>query len=64
MAAADELQNTPAISRSSYIHPAIIDLAKEGTAHDSLRKAIATPPTTRGLLADERRLVRFLELVE
>ena len=62
-AAAEELQNTPTISRDSYIHPAVIDLAKEGdAARRRLEKALAKPATTNGLLADEKRLVRYLDL--
>ena len=62
-AAAEELQNTPAISRDSYIHPAVIDLAKDDdAARRRLEKALASPSGRSGLLADERRLVRYLDL--
>jgi len=62
-AAAEELQNTPTISRTSYIHPAVIDLAKEEDgARRHIDRALASPANRSGLLADERRLVRFLEL--
>lgn len=58
-ASADVLHNTPAISRTSYIHPSIIDLA--GKQH-SLEELVFTPlvEPLRGLRADENRLLDFL----
>ena len=54
-AAAEVLHNTPAISRSSYIHPAIIALsAKDETLGESDAKPL------RGLRADENRMLDFL----
>lgn len=58
-AAAEVLHNTPAIARSSYIHPDIIALAD---APEPLRVALHRPPrSTSGLRAEEERLLRFLE---
>ena len=58
-AAAEILHNTPAIARTSYIHPDIIALAE---APDSLRRAMRRPPLAlAGLRAEEERLLRFLE---
>ncbi|RUM27143.1 DNA topoisomerase IB [Rhizobium vallis] len=54
-AAAEALHNTPAISRSSYIHPAIIALA--GNDHP-LPEDCSEP--LRGLRAEENRLLDFL----
>ncbi|EGE61054.1 putative DNA topoisomerase I protein [Rhizobium etli CNPAF512] len=54
-AAAEALHNTPAISRSSYIHPAIIALA--GNDH-ALIEGGNEP--LRGLRAEENRLLDFL----
>ncbi|MEI1248270.1 DNA topoisomerase IB [Rhizobium aouanii] len=54
-AAAEALHNTPAISRSSYIHPAIIALA--GNDHP-LIETVNEP--LRGLRAEENRLLDFL----
>ena len=63
-AAADELQNTPTISRTSYIHPAVIDLAKDDDgARRALDKALKTPSTRTGLLADEQRLEAYLKTI-
>ncbi|TAU37657.1 DNA topoisomerase IB [Rhizobium leguminosarum] len=53
-AAAEALHNTPAISRSSYIHPAIIALA--GNDHP----LITGSEPLRGLRAEENRLLDFL----
>lgn len=62
-AAAGELHNTPAISRSSYIHPAVIALANgEDAPRRALEKARKTPVSRRDLMVDEGRLLRFLEL--
>ena len=58
-AAAEVLHNTPAISRSSYIHPDVIALAE---APDVLSLALRRPPLNiPGLRAEEERLLRFLE---
>lgn len=58
-ASADVLHNTPAISRSSYIHPLIIDLAdKQRRVEDLVFPAPGE--TLRGLRADENRLLDFL----
>ncbi len=54
-AAADVLHNTPAISRSSYIHPAIIALSGKD---EMLEESGAEP--LRGLRADESRMLDFL----
>jgi len=58
-ASAEVLHNTPAISRSSYIHPSIIDLADK---QHSLEELAFTPlvEPLRGLRADENRLLDFL----
>lgn len=54
-AAAYVLHNTPAISRSSYIHPAIIALsAKDETLEEDSSEPL------RGLRADENRMLDFL----
>jgi DNA topoisomerase-1 len=54
-AAAEALHNTPAISRSSYIHPAIIALA--GNDHPLIENG---SEPLRGLRAEENRLLDFL----
>ncbi len=58
-ASAEILHNTPAISRSSYIHPSIIALADRNGAEDEDLLQPSTPPL-RGLRAEENRLLDFL----
>ena len=58
-AAAEILHNTPAIARSSYIHPQIVALAE---APEALRRALRRPALDiSGLRVEEERLLRFLE---
>ena len=58
-AAAETLHNTPAIARSSYIHPDIIALTE---TPEVLRLALRRPSLNiAGLRAEEERLLRFLE---
>lgn len=58
--AAHALHNTPAICRSSYIHPLLFDLA-DLTRDERLARIPRRAPTTpRGLRADERRLYALL----
>lgn len=58
-AAAETLHNTPAIARSSYIHPEIIALAD---TPETLRRALRRPALDiSGLRVEEERLLRFLE---
>ncbi|WP_303758837.1 DNA topoisomerase IB [Sphingobium yanoikuyae] len=53
------LGNTPAISRKSYIHPALIDLCKDG--QDEWRQGLRLPRRTRYLSRHERGLIAFLD---
>jgi len=58
-AASSLLNNTPAIARSSYIHPDIVALAE---APETLAAALRRPLAgVSGLRAEEERLLRFLE---
>jgi len=54
----DELGNTPAVCRTSYVHPMVLDEFRRGT----LAERWSAPPraTPRELTADERRLARLL----
>lgn len=56
---AQALGNTPAISRKSYIHPALIALCKQG--QDEWRQGLRLPRRTRYLSRYERGLIAFLE---
>ena len=54
----DELGNTPSIARKSYVHPALIDLAKSGATWDGNMRL---PRSTRYLDRYERGLIAFLD---
>jgi len=51
------LANTPAVCRACYVHPAILDAYLAGR----LPSRSAAPASPRGLHADERRLLAFLQ---
>jgi DNA topoisomerase-1 len=56
---AEALGNTPAISRKSYVHPALIELAKAGGLKGEAR--VKLPRATRWLAPAERGLIAFLD---
>jgi len=56
---ADALGNTPAISRKSYVHPALVDWAKGGGLRGEPR--LRLPRATRWLDPAERGLIAFLD---
>ncbi|MGE4321792.1 MAG: DNA topoisomerase IB [Sphingobium sp.] len=56
---AQALGNTPAISRKSYIHPALIALCKDG--QHEWRQGLRLPRRTRYLSRYERGLIAFLD---
>lgn len=61
-AAADELSNTPAISRKSYIHPKVLQIVTDPFLGADLKhQAAEALPRKDGLRADEQRLLTFLE---
>lgn len=53
------LGNTPAISRKSYVHPALIDIARAGGMRGE--GSIRLPRATRFLKPAERGLIAFLD---
>ncbi|MEJ7927270.1 DNA topoisomerase IB [Sphingobium sp. AN641] len=55
------LGNTPAISRKSYIHPALIALCQDG--QDEWREGLRLPRRTRYLSRAERGLIAFLDQI-
>lgn len=55
---ADRLGNTPAIARSSYVHPAVIARIEE---QEAWRAGLRLPRRTRWLSRAERGLIAFLE---
>ena len=56
---AEALGNTPAISRKSYVHPALIEAAKDAGAIGERK----LPRATKHLSAAERGLIEFLEAI-
>jgi DNA topoisomerase-1 len=56
---AEALGNTPAMSRKSYVHPALVALAKDGQA--LWREGLRLPRATRYLSRHERGLIAFLD---
>ena len=55
---AERLGNTPAVTRKSYIHPAVIDLIDR---QDAWRTGLRLPRSTQWLSREERGLLRMLE---
>jgi len=56
---AEALGNTPAISRKSYVHPALIDAVKN--ARNARMRGLKCPRATKYLTSAERGLIAFLE---
>jgi DNA topoisomerase-1 len=56
---AEALGNTPAISRKSYVHPALVELAKAGGLKGEAR--VKLPRATVWLAPAERGLIAFLD---
>jgi DNA topoisomerase-1 len=59
---AEALGNTPAISRKSYIHPVLLEIAKNGQGE--WREGLRLPRKTRYLSRYERGLIDLLEGLE
>jgi DNA topoisomerase-1 len=58
---AEQLGNTPAVCRSSYICPRVIDEYLEGRPFETLRKTRKGSPVVRlGLSMEEKALLKFL----
>lgn len=57
---AERLGNTPAIARMSYIHPAVLAIAQDRKAQQSLRD-LPLPRATKWLSRAERALLAILE---
>jgi DNA topoisomerase I len=57
------LRNTPAVCKKSYVHPSLLALWDELETNPAAAQAALAPrppPGSRGLQADERRLLAFL----
>jgi DNA topoisomerase-1 len=61
---AERLGNTAAICRKCYVHPAVMDAFLDARAFARYRAASVRSDGLRGLGADERVLIRFLESAE
>lgn len=60
-ATAEQLGNTPAVCRNSYICPRVVDEYMEGRPFEMLRRTRGGSPVVRtGLSLEERALLRFL----
>jgi DNA topoisomerase-1 len=57
---AERLNNTRAVCRKYYVHPAVLERYEAGTLHAALRNGKARGPATPGLEPDEQALVRLL----
>lgn len=57
----EALGNTPTIARKSYVHPRLVDLAKDREAQADFRAHLHLPRSTRYLSRAERGLIAFLE---
>ncbi|HEX6179136.1 MAG TPA: DNA topoisomerase IB, partial [Thermoanaerobaculia bacterium] len=61
VATSEQLGNTPAVCKSSYICPRLLDEYMEGKPFESLRKTRKGSPVSRvGLSIEERALLKFL----
>jgi DNA topoisomerase-1 len=60
-AAADELGNTPAVTRKAYVHPGLVSAYLDGTLLPMWRRASRSPKASvRGLRRDEATLLSVL----
>lgn len=57
----ERLGNTPAIARKSYVHPSLIELARDKKAQEAFRAGLRLPRATQYLSRAERGLIAFLE---
>ena len=55
---AGQLGNTPAVTRKSYLHPAVIDLVER---QEHWREGLQLPRATRWLTREERGLIDLLQ---
>jgi DNA topoisomerase-1 len=56
---AERLNNTRAVCRKYYVHPAVIETYQAGTLHEALRNG-GPPPAGSGLTPEELAVVRLL----
>ncbi|MAZ84332.1 MAG: DNA topoisomerase [Hoeflea sp.] len=63
-AAAEKLHNTPAVCRTSYVHPEVLEIAADERRAKIALKAFETRKNTRGLNRAEERFLQYLEMCE
>lgn len=61
LATSQVLHNSPAIARTSYIHPAVLELATLSPQERQKTLASLVPTELQGLRAEEQRLLGFLQ---
>jgi DNA topoisomerase-1 len=59
-AAAEELSNTPTVTRTAYVHPGLVAAYLDGTLIPMWRRASVGPAAVKGLRRDEATLVGVL----
>ena len=57
---AEQLNNTRAVCRKYYVHPAVFETYAAGTMLDALANGDLSPATEHALSADEEAIVRLL----
>jgi DNA topoisomerase I len=60
---AEQLNNTRAVCRKYYVHPAVLETYQAGTLHESLGNGTAPKPPDPALSAEEAAVVRLLRHV-
>jgi len=60
---AERLNNTRAVCRKYYVHPAVIERYEAGTLHEALANGKPRGAAAKGLEPDEQALVRLLRTV-
>ena len=60
---AEQLNNTRAVCRKYYVHPAVLEIYQAGTLHEALRNGGAPKSSASGLTPEEQAVVRLLRHV-
>jgi Topoisomerase IB len=60
---AERLNNTRAVCRKYYVHPAVLETYQAGTLHEALRNGTAPAPQNSALSPEELGVVRLLRQV-
>ncbi|MEP6687521.1 MAG: DNA topoisomerase IB [Gemmatimonadales bacterium] len=60
---AEQLNNTRAVCRKYYVHPAVLETYQAGTLHEALKNGGSPSKADAGLTEDEQAVVRLLRQV-